>query len=434
MTTAADVLRIAEQELDYTESYIDGEGNYTKFGQWYGVNPGAWCAMFVSYCFYTADLPLLLQNDKGFCSCPEGAKRFKWQDKWIFSSPASPDVGDIIFFNWQGIQDDPDQSDHVGIVKEILSNGDIVTIEGNGGGAGTDKVAFHTYAANSPFINGYVHLPYDGISTTTSSSHPVWTGYFYTLTSPPTQANAIQVWQKQMIARGWILGTTGPSQKGDDGVFTQRSYDVLLQFQREKGLEVDGILGPNSWNAAWEALVTSSSSNPPGSKWQDFYNGLSLMGSEIPRKGLQNSNLASHSLTTEPYGDVISFNSVDFVKGKASWFGGPLDQDTSEDEQAALTQELLRSIQKDVYYCAMRWSYSPNSITFWKNRRLLVLNPTNQKAVIVRAIDWGPNPVTTDRMLDLSPQALQALGADTDDNLLCAFAKPNDTTVGPLSS
>lgn len=54
-----------------------------------------------------------------------------------------------------------------------------------------------------------------------------------------------------MIKRGWDLDPTGA-----DGVFRQETDEVLRKFQAEKGLEVDGKIGSQSWNAAWTLPVT----------------------------------------------------------------------------------------------------------------------------------------------------------------------------------
>lgn len=175
--------------------------------------------------------------------------------------------------------------------------------------------------------------------------------------------------------------------------------------------------------------------SPPGSsvtpKWTTFYAGLDLSGSHIPQKGLKNSTLkeALRLADEEPLGEVVKFEGLDFVRGKVSWFGGKKDDSVSLDEMGALTGEILRSLQSNDYYCSMRWSYSPNGKSFWANRRLLVINPINQKAIIARAIDWGPN-TSTDRILGLSPQALKDLDVETDYDLLCSFAKPDSHPVG----
>ncbi len=58
----------------------------------------------------------------------------------------------------------------------------------------------------------------------------------------------VQTWQKQMVERGWSLET--------DGIFGPQTEQVLKSFQAQKGLTVDGLLGKDSWTAAWNAPIT----------------------------------------------------------------------------------------------------------------------------------------------------------------------------------
>lgn len=60
---------------------------------------------------------------------------------------------------------------------------------------------------------------------------------------------AFKPWQRRMAARGWDIGAA-------DGVFGPKCYRVCRAFQAEKGLGVDGIVGGNTWAAAWSAPVT----------------------------------------------------------------------------------------------------------------------------------------------------------------------------------
>jgi hypothetical protein len=55
-------------------------------------------------------------------------------------------------------------------------------------------------------------------------------------------------WQGQMAARGWSLAV--------DDLYGSESARVCTQFQSEKGLAVDGIVGPDTWAAAWTAPIT----------------------------------------------------------------------------------------------------------------------------------------------------------------------------------
>ena len=62
---------------------------------------------------------------------------------------------------------------------------------------------------------------------------------------------AIKTWQERMIERGWNLGRGGA-----DGYYGDDANRVTRQFQEEKGLAIDGIIGAITWSAAFEAVVT----------------------------------------------------------------------------------------------------------------------------------------------------------------------------------
>jgi hypothetical protein len=55
-------------------------------------------------------------------------------------------------------------------------------------------------------------------------------------------------WQTQMAARGWTIGK--------DGFYGPQSESVCRSFQQEKGLAVDGLVGPQTWAMSWTAPVT----------------------------------------------------------------------------------------------------------------------------------------------------------------------------------
>jgi hypothetical protein len=63
-----------------------------------------------------------------------------------------------------------------------------------------------------------------------------------------TQGHGTAQWQGQMAARGWSLAV--------DDMYGGESERVCTQFQQEKGLGVDGVVGPETWAATWTAPVT----------------------------------------------------------------------------------------------------------------------------------------------------------------------------------
>ncbi len=192
------------------------------------------------------------------------------------------------------------------------------------------------------------------------------------------------------------------------------------------------------------AFAPPPSPGPPAG-WQTVHAGLTQQGSQIPRAGLANGTLqAALGVAVEPLGRVASLDGRPFVAGKCSWFGGPRDFVVGSTETGAITGERLRSLNtpldptaadlasrpEDFYYVAMRWDYRPNGRTFWRTVRILVVNPRTGKAVVVRPVDWGPH-IKAGRTVDLSPQAIRALGLSTDQEAYVAFAAPG-TALGPV--
>lgn len=71
---------------------------------------------------------------------------------------------------------------------------------------------------------------------------------------PITSGASVKQWQQQMKNRGWNLVP--------DGQYGPISKRICQNFQREHGLDVDGIVGPITWKAAWEAPSTASPPAP----------------------------------------------------------------------------------------------------------------------------------------------------------------------------
>ncbi|WP_203787818.1 peptidoglycan-binding domain-containing protein, partial [Longispora fulva] len=65
---------------------------------------------------------------------------------------------------------------------------------------------------------------------------------------PQMNGGDVRTWQQRMSARGWSIGV--------DGWYGPQSANVARQFQQEKGLVTDGIVGPQTWAAAWTAPIT----------------------------------------------------------------------------------------------------------------------------------------------------------------------------------
>ncbi|MDU4693109.1 MAG: peptidoglycan-binding domain-containing protein [Dermabacter sp.] len=64
------------------------------------------------------------------------------------------------------------------------------------------------------------------------------------------RSKGLAVWQARMQARGWNIGKDGA-----DGRYGNDTARIVKQFQKNKGLAVDGKIGKATWAAAWSLPV-----------------------------------------------------------------------------------------------------------------------------------------------------------------------------------
>jgi hypothetical protein len=164
-----DLIGVAKTQIGYKEGPSDsqmdgdtyaGDYNYTKYGQWYGINPGAWCAMFVSWCANQAGIPTSILPKHA--SCDVGMNWFKNNGRWGWGkywgnyqgkTVYTPVRGDIVYFGNGNLED----SSHVGIVYAVDSVY-VYTIEGNT----SNQCAYKQHAIGDSYIYGYGHPAYTG--------------------------------------------------------------------------------------------------------------------------------------------------------------------------------------------------------------------------------------------------------------------------------
>ncbi|WP_063838215.1 GH25 family lysozyme [Saccharothrix sp. ST-888] len=71
---------------------------------------------------------------------------------------------------------------------------------------------------------------------------PAWPGEYLALRTPLLHGGNVRTWQQRMRDRGWSITV--------DGWYGPASASICRQFQAEKGLAQDGIVGPQTWAAA----------------------------------------------------------------------------------------------------------------------------------------------------------------------------------------
>ena len=133
-----DIVATARQYIGYNEK----DGSYKLFTN---GRKEAWCADFATYVTKEA----LRANGKsipsGFgSSSVAGLKSWGQKNGRYVTDVSQAKPGDIVIFNWS----------HTGIVKNILADGTVVTIEGNT----SNKVAERKYSPRSGKINGFVQV------------------------------------------------------------------------------------------------------------------------------------------------------------------------------------------------------------------------------------------------------------------------------------
>jgi peptidoglycan hydrolase-like protein with peptidoglycan-binding domain len=210
------ILAVARGEIGQTEQ--PPGTNKTKYGQWYGLDGYAWCAMFVSWVYHKAGIPLgHIDDASGFRYCPSAYQFWKRSGEVT----TSPRPADIVLFDWEG----DGRSDHTGIF--VKDNGDgktFTSIEGNtsyssnsNGGQVMERKRY--YASVRAFVSPGV-LKNEGASVL----KPEYV---------PGDVNAgVAEFQKKLHDLGYRIVV--------DGIFGSETLRAVKQFQGDQHLAPTG--------------------------------------------------------------------------------------------------------------------------------------------------------------------------------------------------
>lgn len=277
----------------YDKTANAGSNNYNKYADFIDKNyPNfyngqkngfAWCDVFVDAIFiktfgYEKALALLCAKERGTgAGCIYSANYYKNKGQFIKKGQGQPKVGDQIFFGNSGSET------HTGIVVAVNST-TVTTIEGNtspssGVIANGGGVYEKQYPLNYYYISGYGRPDYSIVSsikvdtkpttgTTTSTTVGATTNNNgNVVTTKPTtpvettkkeevstveiilnvlkqgdKSAQVQTMQRLLIGSGFSCGSAGA-----DGDFGGGTLLALKNYQRVKGLAVDGVCGQNTW-------------------------------------------------------------------------------------------------------------------------------------------------------------------------------------------
>ena len=198
--------------------------NYTTYCKDMGYNYRIeWCACFISWLAEKLGITDIIPVDM---SCNSQIKKFKALGVWHTDSNIQS--GDILYYDWDSSGD----ADHVGIVISN-TNGILTVIEGNKGNEPYDCVGKREIGCNSSLIFGYARPKYrsDGVSIS-----------FPTIRKSDI-GTAVKVLQFALVAYEYNIGKYGP-----DGEFGSDTENAVKRFQKNSGIEVDGIVGRDTWS------------------------------------------------------------------------------------------------------------------------------------------------------------------------------------------
>ena len=263
---ASKVIEIAQAEVGYLEKKTNanlssktenaGYNNYTKYARdfdekypnfYNGKKNGySWCDVFVDWCFVKAfgvdnALKLLGQPLKSCgAGCSWSARYFKNINRFY----KTPKVGDQIFF-----KDSSGEPCHTGIVYKVTAT-KVYTVEGNtssarGVVANGGAVATKSYSRNYNRIYGYGRPKYDA---ELKKKKKKYSGKFPKIPSKGYLGmgdRGIEVERLQMF-----LNWYGGYKLDPDGIFGNKTYAAVVDFQMKNKLDADGLFGKKSLSKA----------------------------------------------------------------------------------------------------------------------------------------------------------------------------------------
>ena len=268
MSNARKVIDIALAEVGYREKASNaslddpqanaGSGNWTKYardlaaaGYYNGNKNGyAWCEVFVDWCFWKAfgreGQRIQCQTGDLGAACIYSAQYYRQQGRY----DQNPKAGDQVFFYAGGT------IGHTGIVVEV-SDSSITVVEGNS----SDRVQKLSYSRSSGSIAGYGHPWYaesipDHAEREPSPAPASETPAAQTvLVRVPflkrgAVGTAVESAQVLLIHRGYNCGgRTFLGRETPDGDFGPATEKAVRDFQTKAALDIDGIVGPLTWQA-----------------------------------------------------------------------------------------------------------------------------------------------------------------------------------------
>lgn len=179
------------------------------------------------------------------CSCTRLIAIAKDMGIWVENESITPTPGMLCIYDWSdnsGNADNKGDPDHIGIVESV-GGGQFVVIEGNYDNA----VKRRTLTVNGKYLRGFIAPKYDAEDI--AGDEPVkgdCTVQLRTLRKG-CEGDDVNVLQILLIEYGNKYDFDC-GRYGADGDFGSDTEKAVRKFQAAFGLEVDGIVGTNTWS------------------------------------------------------------------------------------------------------------------------------------------------------------------------------------------
>jgi hypothetical protein len=218
-----------------------------------------WCAAFVSAVAQVCNLTSIIFPE---CGCKQMVDLYKKAGRWIEADDYRPQPGDIILYDWDdtGRGDCTGDPDHVGIVSSVSGNV-INVIEGNY----SDAVMRTAYKVNARYIRGFGCPDYASFADGEPLPEPEPEPAPEPTPAPPADDGMVTVTlpmleigdkggyvkaaQTLLIANGYDCGNKPlVGTEKADGEFGRATERAVGFFQSKHHLEVDGVIGKETWS------------------------------------------------------------------------------------------------------------------------------------------------------------------------------------------
>ena len=257
------IVELAKNYLGTTENttafrdIIDTYNSYSPLPQGYKMKyTDPWCATFISFLAIRCGLTDIIPVE---CGCERQINLFKNLGEWVEDDAYTPSEGDIIYYDWQdtGDGDATGWADHVGIV-ESCDGRTITVIEGNK----SESVSRRILMVNAKYIRGFGVPKYNADAKYSGDSQKVEvppianpdnnTAQYTTREEVKVTVELIQLSKGskgQQVKTLQVLLNGKGAYLSVDGDFGKLTDQAVRTYQRTHGLEVDGIVGKNTWTS-----------------------------------------------------------------------------------------------------------------------------------------------------------------------------------------